>query len=154
VKYILNIFMYAVHNDLLYKNYFGLLCNKGAWKAEVSGLFKCLNIHHYILISVNNWELMHLLLLWLHGPFSLTLASLLIAVHSTPLLCFYSPSSCTKGFYIIFNVIQPCWCILPWPIKIFFPSRLGPVTCSEVKLFGPSTFSVGNQGIIFHQVFK
>jgi hypothetical protein len=36
----------------------------------------------------------------------------------------------------------------------FFPSRLGLMTSSEAKLFGPSACCVGIQSLVFHQVYK
>jgi hypothetical protein len=36
----------------------------------------------------------------------------------------------------------------------FFPLRLWLTTYSKAKFFGPSNFYVGDQGLVFHQVYK
>jgi hypothetical protein len=36
----------------------------------------------------------------------------------------------------------------------FFTPRFGQTNRSEAKLFGPSILSVGDQGLVFHQVYK
>lgn len=39
-------------------------------------------------------------------------------------------------------------------MHLIFPWKLGVMTCSQAKLFGPSTLCVGHQGHVFYQVNK